>query len=256
MAAPEDISVFVEDRPPPGGGGRGPPYFGDAEPEGSTVFVGGAERSVGGWAAHEISRRRAKWAAAPHGGGGAPSSRYRGRTYVSGGDVLESVFAGAGGGAVGGGAPAPPLGDPLGCAAERLATALEALEGALTGQGASSLWSRLGLPPDAPLTVPALTPDGVRGAQPETDVRELHRLAEEVALLAAAARGTPLAPAPPPPAALPPLPLRAVPAGDDAGVARLEEGAAPHAAAVEEYRGQVAVYFDEAAAALEEALSA
>jgi len=252
MAVLGDISVYVADRPPPGGSGRGPPYYGDAELEGTTVYVGGAERTVGGWASHEIARRRAKWGAHPDGGDAGPSSRYQGRTYVSGGDVLESVFAPPRGVAGGGGGA---LGDPLGAAAERLAAALEALEGALAGRGASSLWSRLGLPPDAPLTVPALTPSGVRGAQPETDVYELHRLAEEVALLATTVRGGPSEPAPPPPAGLPPLPRPAVPVGDGAGIVRLEEGAAPHAAAVEEYRGRVAACFDEAAVALEEALS-
>ena len=252
--AVDDISGYFSATPAQGGDDisgyflavpakEGPPYYGNAEPEGATAYVGGAERATGGWAAYEVTRRRARWEAAPQ-GGCEPSRYYPGRTYISGNDVLESLFA-----------PPPTQGgsvertDPLAGAAERLAASLERLDAALAAPGPGSLWARLGLAPDRVLTLPALTPAAVRGARPETDTRELHALAEEVSLLAAAAGEDPV-PVPAPPAGLPPIPQRAVAVGDDPGVARLEEGTIPRAEAVDAYRGQVAACFDAAAAAL------
>ena len=237
-ASPMDITEFYADRGPEL---PGKVYYGDAEPEGQTVVVGGGEVTVGGWAAYEITRRRARWEADPRAG---PGGQYPGRRYVGGQDVLESLFAP--------GPNAPP--DPLSRAATRLAAAVKAL-GQILSEPGGSAWERLRLAPEAPIVVPPLSPADVEAAIPETDAETLGALAEDVEALVAgycAARDLPL-PAPPPPSApLPPLPRRMVSTADGAAVARLEETAAPRARALEIYRGGVAAFFDAAAEVLEE----
>lgn len=222
--------------------GEGRTYYGNAEPEGATVIIGGREVVAGGWAAHEVERRRAHWDANPRDRRAEPSSRYKGRTYVSGQDTLESIFADR---------DAPEaLHDPLPPAAHRLANALEALDNVLSRRGASTVWDRLGIPQGGPVVAAAITPDDIRCAAPETDVAELHRLAEDVAVLTASYSGT-AGVAPAPPAGLPPLPRRTVSAYDNEGIARLEKGTLPRAETVEAYRAAVAAQFDAAATVLE-----
>ena len=200
--------------------------------------MGGAERTTGGWAAYEVARRHARRAAAPRGACG-PASSYPGRTYISGTDVLESLCA-----------CGPQREEPLARAAERLAAALEGLEAALCAPGASA-WESLGADPRVAVTLPPLTAAEVRGAWPETDPHELHRLAAEAALFGSTAGATPPPRAPSPPAGLPPLPQRVVPVEDAPAVELLETEAVPRAEALAAYRGQVAACLDQAAVALE-----
>lgn len=238
-------------------------YYGNAEPEGKTVAVGGAEVAVGGWAAYEAARRQAQWEARPHSRAAQPVSYYGGRTYVTGQDALESL--------VGARTEVPREGttaraprDPLARAAERLAAAVETFESAVA-RDSQSVWARLGVPPDAPFAISTIAAEDVRSAVPETDVRALHRAAEDAGVLASNyARPDELAAlrAPRPPGALPPLPSREVSTSTRSGTSsdtvnrnlvRLEAAVVPRASAVEAYRGEIAAVFDAAAGVLEKA---
>lgn len=258
------------------GGGRGGEaggvaprvYHGNAEPEGQVVVIGGRDVVVGGWVVYEAARRRARWDAAPHSRTAAPSSRYRGRTRITGQDVLESLVTARTAVEGGGGAGEPA--DPLARAAGRLAGAVDAFGAAVRGgAGAESAWARLALDPDAPLAVSTLSAADVREVVAETDPAELFEAAAAAAALAAAyARPGELAALrpPPPPARLPRLPAGEVAVGGglagaaaegaDRAVARLEAAAVPRAAAVEAYRGSVAAALDASAAVLERAAAA
>jgi hypothetical protein len=236
-------------------------YYGNAEPEGKTVIVGGTEVVVGGWAAYEATRRQARWEANPHSRAAQPLSNYSGRTYITGQDALESLI----GARVGGGTAQRR--DPLARAAERLAAAIEAFEGAIAKDG-PSVWARLGIPPDSPVAVSTISAEDVRYAVPETDVHELHRAAEDAGIFTSNyARDEELGAlrAPRPPGSLPPLPSREVAARGtvrqgvtsettNRNIARLEAATVPRASAVEAYRGEVAAVFDASAAVLERAV--
>ena len=242
---------------------RRPIYFGNAEPEGKTVIMGGAEVVVGGWATYEATRRQARWEANPHSKTAEPLSRYGGRTYVSGQDALESLLdARTGGGE-------KTQAGPLARAAERLAVAIEGFDAAVAREGPATVWQRLGVPPDAPFAVSTISAADVRYSVPETDVHELHRSAEDAGIFASSyARPEELAAlrAPRPPGALPQLPSREVAtrgsvrqgmARETANrdIVRLEAATVPRAEAVGAYRGEVAAVFDAAAAVLERAVA-
>lgn len=244
------------------GGEKTKTYYGNAEPEGKTVILGGTEVVVGGWAAYEATRRRARWKSNPHSRVARPLSNYTGRTYITGQDTLESLI----GARASGGAGAPQ--DPLALSAERLAAALENFEQALAKDRTATVWARLGVPPDAPFAVSTITAEDVRYTIPETSVHELHRIAEDAGIFASNyAREDELASLRPPhpPGSLPPLPAREVACGvacgitargADRNIARLEAATVPRASAIEAYRGGVAAVFDASAAILERAVSA
>lgn len=243
----------------------GKTYYGNAEPEGKTAIVGGTEVVIGGWAAYEATRRTAQWEANPHSRAAQPLSRYKGRTYVTGQDALESLVAAR----VRGGESGVQCRDPLARAAERLAAALEGFEAAVAKDGAS-VWARLGIPLDAPVAVSTISAEDVRYTIPETDIHELHRSAEDAGIFAsnyARDDELPALRAPRPPGALPPLPSREVPTRGSVrqgvthettnrDIARLEAAAVPRASAVEAYRGEVAAVFDASAAVLERTVGA
>lgn len=211
-AGPEDSAGDAGDA-----GGR--TYYGNAEPEGEVVVVGGAEYAVGGWAAYELDRRRAR-----RKGGGAPAA-YPRRTYVTGDDVIESLYRGR------------ESADPLAIAAERYAGALEGLEREQRTPGGAFGGGR-----DI-VVVPAATPAGIRALATGTDPTQLQDAAEDAALAA----GAPPPKFPP----VPPLPRRTVQVGDAAGLCGLEAASAPHAAAIEKSRAVLAGALDAAAASLE-----
>ena len=229
-------------------------YYGNAEPEGPTVVCGGAEIVVGGWVSYEATRREAHWAANPLNRAAQPRSRYDGRTCISGQDAVESLVAAR---SFAGGA-----GDPLARAAERAAEAVAAFDQAV-GRGPATVWTRLGLPPDAPKAVSTITPDDIRDMAQETDTDLLLRAAEDVGILASSyARGDELSRlrAPRPPGRLPPVPTREIPLrGENVSevnraVVDLEKASVSRGAAVEIFRGKVAALFDSAAEVLERAV--
>lgn len=248
-------------------------YYGNAEPEGPTVVVGGNEVVVGGWASYEAIRREAHWRANPRNPEAEPRSWYGGRTYISGQDAVESLITsrcrrgracskaadlrdGSDTGA--------NRADPLDRAAERLALAIEGFDKAVAREGATTVWGRLGVPPDAPVAVSTISPEDIRYASSDTDLAILHRAAEDAGIFASSyAREAelPRLRPPRPPASLPPLPSREVPlrgkraADVNRAIADLEKAAVPRAAAVETYRGEVAAVFDAAAAVLERAVA-
>jgi len=238
-------------------------YYGNAEPEGKAVVLGGAEVVVGGWAAYEAARREARWVANPRDQTTQPRSWYGGRTYVSGQDAVESLVTARcfseRGVLNGGSGPSLNQADPLARSAERLAAAITAFNRAVvTG---ATVWARLKVPPDLPVAVSTLTPEDVRYSAWDTDIHLLHRAAEDAGILASSyARNDEISQlrAPRPPGTLPPMPTREVPLwGRDAEVNRsivnLEKASVLRAAAIEAYRGEVAAVFDAAAAVLERA---
>lgn len=242
-------------------------YYGNAEPNGQTVVLGGAEIVVGGWAGYEATKRAARWEANLHDRGAEPRSHYGGRTYVSGQDAVESlVNARCRCGVVGGGkteaANEKTIVDPLERSAERLATAITQFEVALAKDD-TTIWTRLNISPDSPVAVSTISPEDIRFAIPESDVNALHRAAEDAGIFASAyAREDEQAQlrAPRPPGALPPMPrreiaLRGKSAADvNKEIAALEKSSVPRAAAIEAYRGEVAAVFDTAARVLERAV--
>ncbi|GFR90072.1 hypothetical protein ElyMa_002558600 [Elysia marginata] len=271
-----DISQFItelENTAPPGEfptnqqhSQAGKTYYGDAEPEGETILLGGAEVVVGGWAAYEAARRAARWKADPH--TAQPLYHYKGRTYITGQDAVESLVVARIGGKSGN-----QLHDPLVRAAKRLSAALESFEAALAKEGSSSVWARLGLPPDAPVAISTLSAEDLRHTFLETDVYELHRSAEDAGVFASNyARVEELSAlrAPTPPKTLPHLSTREeIPTQQPAAyllekkktleatnrnIISLEAAAVARACAIEVYRGNVAAVFDASAAILERAV--
>lgn len=242
-------------------------YYGNAEPGGQTVVLGGAEIVVGGWAGYEATRRAARWEANLHDRSAEPRSHYGGRTYVSGQDVVESlVSARCRCGVTGGGETdrqaKTTTADPLERSAERLAAAITRFEDALA-KSDTVIWTRLNISPDTPVAVSTISPEDILFTVPETDVDALHRAAEDAGIFASAyAREDEQAQlrAPRPPGALPPMPVREVALrGKRATVvnneiAALEKASVPRAAAIEAYRGEVAAVFDAAARVLERAV--
>jgi hypothetical protein len=244
-------------------------YYGDAELEGPTLRLGGAEVVGEGWAAHEAARREALWEARPNAPAAEPRGRYAGRTYILGQDAVDSLL-GARLGARRGGAEEGAPADPLQRAAARLAAALAAFDLALVSASRrrpSAPWARLGLPAAAPLAVTTGTEADLAWAPRETDPAKLHALASGMASFAsnyARARERAALSPPPPLGALPPLPGREVALVDGDGrrrrgpavnqdVLALEREAVPRAAALEAYRGPVAAALDASAAVLERA---
>lgn len=249
MSGALDITAFIVDTA--AGDPAAKVYYGNAEPEGHTVIVGGQAVVVGGWAAYEATRREARWQANPALPAAEPRGRYGGRTYVTGQDAVESLLVAR-------------QSDPLARAAPRLAAAVAKFNAAVLREGPTSLWDRLGIPSDAPVAVSTITPVEISQAAAETDLEALHRAAEDAAILASGyARDDELPGlrAPRPPGGLPPLPAREVPLrGRDAAavnrsIVELERASVPRAAAVEAYRGDVAAVFDAAAAVLERAVA-
>jgi hypothetical protein len=228
--------------------------------------MGGSEVVVGGWAAHEATRRQARWEANPHSKMAEPLSRYGGRTYVSGQDALESLLGARTeieGGSLaraaeildkefkGGAARAAgrrdaefasfdatvSRADPLTRAGERLARALERFDTEVGRGGASTAWQRLGVPPDSPFAITTLDATDIRRSVSETDVHELHRCGEDAGIFAASYARADERPAlhpPRPPRALPLLPAREVEIPQAApqaahGDASVRRGATPQA---------------------------
>jgi len=228
--------------PGEGGGASGRAYYGDAEPEGATVVVGGAEYSVGGWSAYELERRRCE---REYGAPAGEDRHYAGRTYVTGEDVMESLFRGAG--VRGGGGPS----DPLAEASERYATALERRWGGAGVSGDLHAGASGSAGPANEFTgelvgALALGPDEARELAAETDPEALLGAAE--AIRAVAGEAAPAAAFPP----IPPLPRRPADAAPES-LSRLEAAAAPHAEAVEKCRAALAGALDRATARLEPA---
>ena len=229
-------------------------YYGNAEPQGPSIVVGGQEWSVGGWAGYKIDRRHARWKI---GSDKKPSRYYAGRSHISSQDVLESIFVPSADSTdeiVGG------MEDPFELATERFARALERLNSLLSRKGPGSVWERLSLPPDTPVLVPDMSPEDVRGTRPETDIASLHEIAENVSMLVASFdRANARLATPTPPESLPPAPLRVVVirgGGCEDAICRLEKDTVGRANAIENYRAKIAAHFDEAAAALERLLAA
>jgi hypothetical protein len=203
-------------------------YHGNAGLEGATVAVGGADRVVGGWAAHHAAKRAVRRE------GAAPNpelaAHYPGRTYISAEDAVVSLLAAGQG-----------PGNPLAGAAERLAAALERLQERQTSGAGGEL-----------LVVPALAPSNLRELDAEIGLEALQDVARRVGAVAPAGCRAP----PPPPPEAAPLPLRAVSIGDFAAISRLEDQVLPHAAAVENYRALLAEYLDSVSCGLEQLLAA
>lgn len=226
-------------------------YYGNADPEGETAIVGGSEVVVGGWAAHEADRRRARWDANPRDRHAEPRTWYGGRTYVTGQDAVESLVTARCGG--------DDERDPLARAAGRLATAISQFDKTVAREGASTLWNRLNIPESAPVAVSTLTPADVRDVIPSTDPTELYQTAEDASILASgyARADEQSILRPPRPPALPMMPTREVKtrgANANKDINRLEKAAVPRASAIEAYRGKIATVLDTAATVLERAV--
>lgn len=194
-------------------------YYGNADPEGETVTVGGNEHVVGGWAAYELDRRRVR----PH--------RYGGRARITTQDVVESVVGGGRG--------------PLPAASARLAEALDRL-------AASAPEIRVA--PGRALPVVAASSADVAEAAEETDVGELAAMGSDFALFAACLRGGGLVTVGGSAEEVPGLPDGEADANDPRAVSELEEVAREHIEALEAARARVARQFDEAADAIESRL--
>jgi hypothetical protein len=239
-------------KPPVKGGGR--TVYGNSEPEGKTVFLGGNEVVVGGWVAHEVVRRRARWESAPRDPKMEPRSRYSSRYTISGQDAVESLVV----------ARCAKFGgkittDPLEKSAERLSKALAAFNQKMS-KSHVSMWTRFGVPSESYLTVSTITPKDIKHAVPETDPDALYQIAESVGALASGyAREEELESLKPPlpPEVLPPLPRREVSLKGrkasevNKSIVALELASIPRASAIEEYRGDIAEVFDTAAFVLE-----
>ena len=226
-------------------------YYGNSEPEGKTVVVGGVETAVGEWVSWEANRRIERFAANPYSAEAQPLSRYPGRTYISGQDALESLVNARVGGAAG---------DPLARAAKRLAHALDSYEEAVTSPG-SSPWGGTSIPPASPVAVYPISAADVIESIPETDIHQLHRLAEDAGIFAAnyaREEELPALWAPRPPGFLPQLPSREISARKNIApeitnheISRIEVAAVPRAIVIEKYRADIAVVLDAAAQVLE-----
>lgn len=173
MSGALDITAFIVDTAANDPAAK--VYYGNAEPEGHAVVVGGQAVVVGGWAAYEATRREARWQANPALAAAEPRGRYGGRTYVTGQDAVESLLAAR---------QTARQSDPLARAAPRLAAAVAKFNAAVLREGPTSLWDRLGIPSDAPVAVSTITPVEISQAAAETDLEALHRAAEDAAILA------------------------------------------------------------------------
>ena len=242
-------------------------YYGNAEVEGDTVILGGVEIVVGGWTSYEATRREARWMANPRDHAAQPRSWYGGRTYISGQDAVESLVmarcSSRGGVSGGNGGVSSNQDDPLARSAERLTAAITAFDKVITREGLGTVWTRLGIPPDAPVAISTINPKDIQYSIQDTDVNLLHRVAEDAGILASSyARDNelPQLKAPRPPGDLPPMPIREVSLqGRNASeinrsIANLEKASIPRAVAIETYRGKVAAVFDTAAAVLERSI--
>lgn len=210
----------------------GEPIYGNADPVGDTVVVGGRELVCGGWFASELERRALRRSArARHGGGrnDAPCGEVYGRDTVTPQDVLESLC------------DESTSRDALTAGATALAAAVERENVAAVS---GDLWSKLGLAGGVVYVAPAYD---FMDAVGETEPAALAELAGEASRLAAA-RGVDL-PAPPAPT-MPALPRTVADRSDARALGGVERAALPRAEALEQYRAQVGAHFGSVADAL------
>jgi hypothetical protein len=238
---------------------QGRPVYGNCEPGGTVVVVGGADGDhaivCGGWFAAELERRRARRKARVGGGQAAPCEEYEGGD-VTGWDVLESLCDGAMGRGHAdsfriscsertGGSVRAHITDPLAAGGANLGHVLrEERRTALLPGG--DLWDRLALPGAA--MAPAYPPEAYEEAKYETDFGRLRALSEDASRFAAS-RGHDIPPAELP-ADIPPLPRVVAPSSDRRKLGGVEKAVAPRAAALEEYRALVGAQFEATARAL------
>jgi hypothetical protein len=226
-------------------------FYGNAEPSGKTVKIGGARVVVDGWAASECAHRKHA---------GAPArTRYPGRTYVQGQDALESIL-GARADRAAGPRGNPRMADPLTRSVGRLAAALEAFTAAVV-RGKSSPGRFLALPPDAPIAVASITADDVRQLGPAANVRDVYHMVSAVGDFATAYAPKDMHPALRlrRPRDLPPVPDTTVSIFEstaDQDILSLEAEVLELAELVETYQGVAAGVLDLAAEVLEKVVTA
>lgn len=193
------------------------------EKSNDTVFIGGNEIVVGGWSAYEAEKRKKRWKYNPDSKFTQlflTHDTYRNRTYIGGQDTLESLIN-------------SQENDPLRKSADKLAEVLEL--------------SMKQIPTDFTeiYEVINVTPEEILQTKYETDINELHRIAEKIN-----SSNIPDIPN------IPPLPSKKVYLSDKAhhkrnsrirlnkDIIQLEEETIPRAKVVEEYRGKMAALFD------------
>lgn len=188
----------------------------------NTVFIGGNEVVVGGWSAYEAEKRKKRWKYNPDSKYTQlflTHDTYKNRTYIGGQDALESLIN-------------SQENDPLKKSADKLAEALEL--------------SMNQIPTDFTevYEVINVTPEEILQTKYETDINELHRIAEKIS------SNIPDIPD------IPALPSKKVYLSDKAhhrrnsrislnkDIIQLEKETIPRAKVVEEYRGKIAALFD------------
>lgn len=193
------------------------------EKSNDTVFIGGNEIVVGGWSAYEAEKRKKRWKYNPDSKFTQlflTHDTYKNRTYIGGQDTLESLIN-------------SQENDPLRKSADKLAEVLEL--------------SMKQIPTDFTeiYEVINVTPEEILQTKYETDINELHRIAEKIN-----SSNIPDIPN------IPPLPSKKVYLSDKAhhkrnsrirlnkDIIQLEEETIPRAKVVEEYRGKMAALFD------------
>ena len=195
-------------------------YYGNAEPEGETVVLGGDEFVVGGWVDYQLEKRRHD-----HSSGGSEGI-YDGRETITGQDVLESLFR--------------DPNDVLAVSSAYFADALDIYEAAAGKSGVAH----------SVVVIPSLVAEDVRAAPRLTDMGELHRLAREAEPLMTNYHHDPHPVYAAPSASQSAAMSLAISTSDAKAVRSLEAAVAPVAQAVERYRGHVAAVFGRSAEAV------
>lgn len=211
------------------------------------AIIGGVDHVVGGWAAYEVTRRHARWAAVRGVLYGStpdderPGHRYRPLTHVCATDVASSVLASTSAGSTA----------ILRDAANRLATAVGRQE---RRNMAGVVWELRWL--DAShYSVPTITAkelsEFAESAHARTDAGSIEDVSEAVRSIAASCNlGVALPDMPPAHANVPAMRLR-VPATDDDAVIELEALSIPLIESIAAKQAALAVQLDLTARALE-----
>jgi hypothetical protein len=196
----------------------GPPYYGNAEPEGQVVIVGGQEVVTSGWAEYEINRRSVSRV---RGGSKEDHQNYPGRYVINSQDVIESIFETS--------TPNKPE-FPLVVAGKELIVALNTLKEKqyrATG-GAIDFLERSN---DAVIYIPAIDVNDVRKYMRETDFIELRHLDNALTEITGKSSDKKHPPV---------MPRRKVAVSDPTAVSGLEKDTVNAVNAIENYQAEIA----------------
>lgn len=102
--------------------------YGNHQPEGNTVRVGGFDMVVGGFSRSVVDRRAISWKYNPD---NSPDANYAGRSYITESDAINSILAEKRGGRYGGGTDGAIVASAVATSADPLEIALTKLAKAL-----------------------------------------------------------------------------------------------------------------------------